>query len=75
MDQSPPYKKRKYTHVGYDDPIYCKKKILHYEDKDEVIKNLLSKNQEQEKKLKLLSNQVATLKYKLEYNTIPDYIS
>jgi hypothetical protein len=68
MDQSPPYKKRKYTHVSYNNPISN-------EDKDEVIKNLLSKNQEQEKKLKLLSNQVATLKYKLEYNTIPDYIS
>ena len=70
MDQSPSYKKRKYTHVAYNDPISCPEK-----NKDELIKNLLSKNQEQEKKMKLLSNQVATLKYKLEYNTIPDYIS
>lgn len=69
MDHSsPPRKKRKYTHISYNNSIPC-------EDKDELIKNLLSKNQEQEKKLKLLSNQVATLKYKLEYNTIPDYIS
>ena len=69
MDQSPPYKKRKYTHTSYHHTCF--------EDntKDEIIKNLLSKNQEQERKLKTLSNQIATLKYKLEYNTIPDYIS
>ena len=43
--------------------------------KQEIINQLTEKIEKLEIKLKVKSNQIETLKYKLEHNSIPDYIS
>lgn len=46
-----------------------------YDKKQEIINQLTEKIKDLEIKLKLKCNQIETLKYKLEHNSIPDYIS
>ena len=46
-----------------------------YDEKQEIINQLTEKIEKLEIKLKIKCNQIETLKYKLEHNSIPDYIS
>ena len=45
------------------------------DEKQQIINQLNEKIEKLEIKLKVKSNQIETLKYKLEHNSIPDYIS
>jgi len=46
-----------------------------HDKKQEIINQLTEKIEKLEIKLKVKCNQIETLKYKLEHNSIPDYIS
>lgn len=67
-------KKRKYENEDGDIFLSNKKQKL-YDESENIIKDLTNKIEKLEIKLKVTCNQVKTLKYKLEYNSIPDYIS
>ena len=67
-------KKRKYENENGDIFLSNKKQKL-YDEKENIIKDLTEKIGKLEIKLKIKCNQIETLKYKLEYNSIPDYIS
>lgn len=66
--------KRKYENENGDIFLSNKKQKL-YDEKENIIKDLTEKIGKLEIKLKIKCNQIETLKYKLEYNSIPDYIS
>jgi len=73
-----PNKKQKMYHERekmFDEITQKIERLEIQDEKQQIINQLNEKIEKLEIKLKVKSNQIETLKYKLEHNSIPDYIS